>query len=63
MLNRWMAEHLGFMRVLGLIFAALNVWSALALLPLHPYLGAANGATAVLLVGLVIATWGVEKGR
>ncbi len=59
----WLVANLWPLRVLVLIFAALNVWSASALFPAHPYLGAANGATAALLVWLVVITWGVGKDR
>jgi hypothetical protein len=61
MLRDWLADHLGLLRVLLLVLAGLNIWSASALLPAHPWLGGANALTAVVLVGLVVMTWRVGK--
>lgn len=48
------------MRVVLLVLAALNAWSGYVLLSVHPYLGAANLVTGVVLVGLVITTWDID---
>jgi hypothetical protein len=61
MLRNWVADHLGVLRVLLLVLGGLNIWSASALLPAHPCLGGANAVTAVVLVWLVIATWGAGR--
>lgn len=56
------------MRPILLAFAVLNVWSGYALISAHPhfresvelFLGFANFATAVVLVGIVVAAWNIE---
>ena len=61
MLRNWTPDHLALLRVLLLVLAGLNIWSASVLFPAHAWLGGANALTAVVLVGLVIASWGVGK--
>lgn len=68
MLKDWAMRNLALIRGVLLAFAVLNVWSGYALISAHPhfrqslelFLGLANFATAVILVGIVVAAWNIE---
>ena len=56
MRKEWSENHFKALRVLLLVLAALNGWTAYAILPEHPILASANFAMAVLIVmGVVLS--------
>jgi hypothetical protein len=57
MRKQWLEDHYKALRVLLLVLAALNGWIAYAILPKHPIMALANGAMAVVIIGVIILSW------
>jgi len=56
-MNKWFEEHHKLLRVVLLVLAALNGWTAYAIFSVHPILALANGALAAVIVRVVVLSW------